>query len=201
MANKYLRLVLAVVVVMGVFLLAKGRVAWAGSESAAAPAVVEPQGEVSVSYALEPGSVKPPPSKLSICTDGVYSVGGVVVLYVGNLTSGYCLEAELSNPVFKSNLLPEEAGKPLAHLLLIRFYDGGKLIYELPSADGRVEACYALPPGRQAKFYFYDYFGQRLNNRTESPGSWDPIETKVDADNKTACAFTQVSGVYGLIGK
>ena len=160
------------------------------------------QGEPSEALSQsEPGSVKPPPGKGSFCQEGLYSVGGVVTLEIEDLAPGYCIEAELWNPSFKANLIPEEAGKVLAHTLFLRVYYHGRLAYEVLPGDGIVEACYAIPPEKQVQFYFYDFYGKRFEKRTEPPETWDPVETRVDENNIIACAFTQTSGAYDLVGK
>lgn len=147
------------------------------------------------------GSVKPPPSKFSACENGFYSVGGVATIEIKDLKPGYCIEAVLWNPRFQIHRLPDGVGSPLAHMLFLRVYLNGRLVYEVPAGDGTVETCYALPPDKQAQFYFYDFYGKRFNKTTEVPRTWEVLDTRVDTDKKTACAFTQVSGVYGLIGK
>jgi hypothetical protein len=202
MKNKYLRLFIAVAVVLGIALLAKGQVAWAEQDSSVGSVVDLERGEFAVLPAKpDPGSVKPPPGHLSICENGLFSVGGVAILEIKDLKPGYCVEAILWNPMFHFKRYPDGAGSALAHLLFLRIYYQGRLTYDLPFDDGTVEACYAIPPEKQAQFYFYDFYGKRFGTRTEPPKSWDLLETRVDTDNKTACAFTQVSGVYSLVGK
>ena len=147
------------------------------------------------------GSVKPPPSTLVACENGFYSVGGVATIEIKDLKPGYCVEAVLWNPRFQIHRLPDGVGSPLAHMLFLRIYLNGRLVYEILPGDGTVEACYALPPDKQAQFYFYDFYGKRFNKLTETPKTWDALDTRLDTEKKTACAFTQVSGVYGLIGK
>lgn len=201
MTNKFFRVVIAVVVVLGIALLAKGQVAWAGPNNAA-PAAVSGQGDTSVLLAKpKPGSVKPPPPVLHACAKGLYSVGGVVVMEIKDLEPGYCVEAELSSPYFPVYPIQAEAGNALAHFLFVRIYFHGSLTDDLPAEDGTVDACYAIPPEKQAQFYFYDFYWKRFEKRAEAPLVWDLIDTRVDTEGKTACAFTQVSGVYGLIGK
>ena len=202
MKNKYLRLFIAVAVIFGIALLAKGQIAWAAQDSSAGSAMVLEQGEFAVLPAKpNPGSVKPPPGHFSICQKGLFSVGGIVTLDIQDLKPGYCVEAELWNPMFHFKRYPDGAGSPLAHLLFLRIYYHGRLIYELPAEDGTIQACYAIPPEKQAQFYFYDFFGMRFEKRTEPPTFWEPLETQVDTDMKTACAFTQISGAYSLVGK
>lgn len=202
MVTKYLRVLIAVAVVLGVALLANGGVAWAGQDESAGAAVILEQGQPAVLLSKPgPGSVKPPPSKFHACEDGTYSVGGVVVLEIKDLKPGYCIEAFLWNPRFQIHRLPDGVGSPLAHMLFLRVYLNGRLVYDVLPGDGTVEACYALPPDKQAQFYFYDFYGKRFNKSTEMPRTWDVLDTRADTNKKTACAFTQVSGVYGLIGK
>jgi len=202
MSKKYLRVFMAIAVVLGIALLASGQVAWASGNNDVEPAAALEQSEAAVLPAKPgPGSVKPPPSKLYICENGTYSVGGVVVLEITDLKPGYCVEAVLWNPRFQFKRYPDGAGSALAHLMFLRIYYHGKLTYELPREDGTIEACYAIPPDKQGQLYFYDFYGKRFDKRTEPPRSWEPLETRVDDGNKVACAFTQISGVYGLIGK
>lgn len=156
---------------------------------------------ISFNFGQGSGSVKPPPSTLVACENGFYSVGGVATIEIKDLKPGYCIEAVLWNPRFQIHRLPDGVGAPLAHMLFLRVYLNGRLVYDVPSGDGTVETCYSLPPDKQAQFYFYDFYGKRFNKRTELPRTWDTLETTIDDQNKTACAFTQVSGVYGLIGK
>lgn len=201
MKNRYLRAILAVVIVTGIALLAGGQVAWAGQEDSTPAEVSAGQDRFAMAQIGKPGSVKPPPREFSACENGLYSVGGVVTLEIKDLKPGYCVEAVLWNPRFQVRRLPDGVGSPLAHMLFLRVYLNGRLVYEVLPGDGTVETCYALPPDKQGQFYFYDFYGKRFNKRTELPRTWDTLETTIDDQNKTACAFTQVSGVYGLIGK
>jgi len=202
MKNKYLRLILAAIMAVGITLLASGQVVWAGQEADTAAVALAGQGEFSVSsLGIQPGSVKPPPDKFYACIDGTYSVGGVVVLEIKDLKPSYCVEAVLWNPRFQIHRLPDGAGDPVAHFLFLRIYYAGRLTYEIPAGDGIVTACYAVPPEKQAQFYFYNFYGMRFKKLDRPPTTWDTLDTTVDANNKTACALTQVSGVYALIGK
>jgi hypothetical protein len=199
MMNRYLRVIVAVVAVLGIVLLTRGGTA--GAEDSASGSVVTRGDAPLESAGQEPGSVKPPPPVLIACAKGLYSVGGVVVIDIKEFEPGYCIQAELSNPAFPPYPIQGEAGGALAHLLWLRVYHRGALAYEVLPEDGSIEACYALPPEKQAQFHFYDYYWKRFETRTEPPFLWDPLETLLDTEKKTACAFTQVSGFYGLIGK
>ncbi|MFZ5884597.1 MAG: hypothetical protein ACOYYI_12530 [Chloroflexota bacterium] len=197
-----LRILLALSVVLTIFFLAGGETVWAvqgGGQSVSAS--LNRSGFAPAPGKPGPGSVKPPPPFLAICKDGLYSIGGVVALEIKDLKPGYCVEAILWNPRFQIRRIPEDAGKPLAHLLFLRVYYAGRLTYEILPGEGTVEACYALPPEKQGQFYFFDFYGMRFKKLTRPPLTWDPIETRTDTEKKTACAFTQVSGVYALVGK
>ncbi len=202
MKNKYLRVAIAIVLAVAITLLAKGQVAWAGQDDNSTVVSVLEDGEFSVSLlGPQPGSVKPPPAKFSACENGLYSVGGVATIEIKDLKPGYCIEAVLWNPRFQIHRLPDGAGAPLAHMLFLRVYLNGRLVYEIPAGDGTVDTCYALLPDKQAQFYFYNFYGMRFKKLDRPPTSWDKLDTRVDTDKKTACAFTQISGVYGLMGK
>ena len=201
MKNKRLRLLIVAIVIFGIALLAKGQVAWAGPNSDTVSVAVESQGDASASLGVEPGSVKPPSPKFSTCKNGVYSVGGVVVMTIKDLRPSYCVEAELGNQYYPVHAIQEDAGDPVAHFLIVRIYRSSKLQDELSFADGSIEGCYAVPPEKQVQFYFYDYYWRQFGVRTEAPLVWDLVNTRIDDAYKVTCAFTQFSGVYGLLGK
>jgi hypothetical protein len=198
---KILRVIIAIGIVLGVFLMAGGQSAWAESAS---PASFAAPGRIVSSAPLSekgPGSVKPPPSKLTACVNDTYSVGGVVVLEITDLKPGYCVEALLWNPKFQLKRIPADAGKPQAQFLFLRIYYKKKLIHELPATDGKIVACYALPPEKTVKFFFYDFYWARFKTMTSAPAVWAALDTQVIADKKIACTFTPFSGVYALVGK
>jgi hypothetical protein len=202
MKNYPLRIFLTILLVLAIFLLAGGETVWAvqgGAQSVSAP--LNQTGFAPAPAKPGPGSVKPPPPFLAICKDGLYSIGGVATLEIKDLKPGYCVEAVLWNPRFQIHRLPKDAGAPLAHLLFVRIYYDGKLTYEILPGDGSVEACYALPPQKQGQFYFFNFYGMRFKKLTRPPVTWDVVETRLDTQKKTACAFTHISGVYALVGK
>jgi hypothetical protein len=191
------RLIIVFVLVGGIALLASGNVAWAGPKEADHPVA---QQAVSNEPALGkpgPGSVKPPPGEVTICENGVYSVGGVSTLEVANLADGYCLVASLMNHAFAVGHIPDNAGKTLANITILRVYYHGKLVSSLPEEDGLSKICYAAPPGKSAQIYTFDYYGPRFHR----PGSrdWTPIDTTVT--NGIACAAAQDTGAYALMGQ
>lgn len=202
MKHHLLRIFLALTVILTMFLLAGGETAWAVQGAPKASGLsLNQTGFAPASGKPGPGSVKPPPPPSAICKDGLYSIGGVATLEIKDLKPGYCLEAILWNPRFQFRRLPEDAGKPLAHLLFLRIYYAGRLTYEILPGDGTAEACYALPPDKQGKFYFFDFYGMRFKKLSRPPLTWESIETRTDTQKKTACTFTQTSGVYALVGK
>jgi len=145
-----------------------------------------------------PGSVKPPPAAITICENGDFSVGGVSIVKVKELKSGYCLVAFLRNHAFALGRIPDGAGKVLANITFLQVFYQSRFVYEVPVADGAIEICYAVPPDTQAQIYFFDFYGPRFGTRTGQP-AWEPLETTVTAG--VACAKAQTSGAYALIGK
>lgn len=194
---KYLRVTIAIFLVLGIVLLARDQVAWAKLASQADPSVL-PQVESAESLAQrDPGSVRPPPAQVTACADGIHSIGGVSTLNVTDLAPGYCLAVFLRNHAFALGRIPDGAGEVLAHITFLRVFYRGRLIYELPLEDGQAEICYAVPPDKEAQIYFFDFYGPRFGERTGQP-SWEPLATTVE--NGMACAPAQITGAYALIG-
>jgi hypothetical protein len=146
----------------------------------------------------DPGTVKPPKPGITVCENGMYSVGGVATLNINNLAPGYCLEAFLHNKNYALGRIPDGAGKILANVTFLKVYYRGKFTYEVPPEDGDIEICFAVPPGKQAQIYFYNHYGPRFGKGTGQP-AWEPLQTTLE--NGIACAPAQTSGAYALIGK
>ena len=149
--------------------------------------------------AQQPGTVRPPPSDVTLCQDGINSVGGVSTLEVNNLGPGYCLGAFLRNSRFGLGRLPDGAGRALADITFLRVFRFGGLVYTLPEGDGDVLICYAVPADvTRYRIYFYDFYGSRLGQGGGQP-VWTPLET-TETDG-VACADARTSGAYALIGE
>jgi hypothetical protein len=191
------RLFIVLVVVGAIALLAGGKAAWAGSKVGSDPVS---QKDVSNGPALDkpdPGSVKPPPAEVTICENGVKSVGGVATLDVTNLEEGYCIVASLRNHEFAVGHIPDGAGSALAHITLLRVYYHGKLISELPEEDGQSKICYAVPPGKTGQIYSFDFYGPHFGR----PGTRDWVALDTTVTDGIACAAAQSTGAYALMGK
>lgn len=196
--KRYFRLVTAILSVLVILALAGNQAAWAGSDAGSGN-ISSAQVQSSVSLKKpDPGSVKPPPSDVTVCEDGSRSVGGVSKLTVEDLAPGYCIAAFLRNHAFALGRIPDGAGQVLAHITFVRVFYHGKLVHELPAEDGNVQICYAVPPNTTAQIYFFDFYGPRFGERTAQP-AWEPLPTTVE--NNVACAAAQTSGAYALIGK
>lgn len=197
--NKYLRMFLILILIVGIIALAKNNVAWAGPASESKqPAPVTGNEHSQPGVKPDPGSVKPPPAEVTICKKGTYSVGGQAILMVNRLEPDYCLEASLRNHAFAIGRIPDGAGKVLADVTFLRAFYQGRFIHAVPAADGDIEICYAVPLGVQAQIYFFNFYGPRFDTRTGQP-AWVPLDTTVTGG--TACAQAQTSGAYALIGK
>lgn len=146
-----------------------------------------------------PGTVRPPPPEVTICQDGMASVGGVSTLEVNDLAPGYCVAAFLRNRNFGLGRIPDGAGRALADISFIRFFYQGRFVYELPDGDGDVLVCYsALPEATEFQIYFYDFYGPR-SGQGGGQREWEPLETTIDGNR--VCATAQTSGAYALIGQ
>jgi hypothetical protein len=193
-----LRFLIVLVLVAAIAAIARSNVAWAGAVGTSGMAIQQQEQFSPASDKPDPGSVRPPSGDLTVCEEGSRSVGGVSTLEVTDLAPGYCIVAFLRNHAFAVGRIPDGAGSVLAHITFLRVFYHGRLIQELPEEDGRVEICYAVPPGKTAQIYFFNFYGPRFGDRTGQP-SWEPLETTLDGS--VACAAAQISGAYALIGK
>jgi hypothetical protein len=161
--SKLIRILIALSLVLGIVLLAQGQAAWA------APANIG-------NYDHDgPGTVKPPPRWLWACKDGSYSLGGVATLNVSNLSSSYCLRAFLWMRRWPPVQAPTGAGDFLADITFLQIFYRNQFKNELPVEDGTVKVCYAVPPGKQAKIYFLDFYGKHKGKPT-----WVALDTTVE---------------------
>jgi len=191
------RLFIVLVLVGGIALLAGEKPAVAGpQEGMDSSAQAVPPNGVAL-HKDDPGSVKPPPPFILVCKDGVKSVGGVATLEVKNLADGYCIMATLRNPAFALGHFPKDIGKPLAHFTILRVFYHGRLVNDLPTEEGQVSLCYAVPPQKTGQIYFHDFYGPRFGRHGRN--DWVPLDTTVN--NGIACAAAQDTGAYGLFGK
>lgn len=195
--GRYIRILIVIAMVLGIVLLARNNTAWARTADQAGQSGLEQEQSSDSLGNPKPGTVKPPPAELTICGEGIYSVGGVSTLEVTDLAPGYCLEAFLRNHAFALGRIPDGSGKVLAQITFLRVFYHSTLVSELPTEDGKVQICYAVPPGKNAKIYFFNFYGARFGERTGQP-AWELLETTVE--NNIACAAAQTTGAYGLIG-
>jgi len=196
--NKYVRVLIALALVLGIAFLARNKVAWANPAPQVDASAPLQDDASTLADKTDPGTVKPPLPEIKFCEDGVYSAGGISTIKARNLAPGYCLEAFLHNKNYALGRIPDGAGKILANVTFLRVFYQGKFVYEVPSEDGDVEICYALPPGTQAQIYFYNHYGPRFGKGKGQP-SWEPLQTTVV--DGMACASAQTSGAYALIGQ
>ncbi len=199
--HKYIRVILILTLMSGILMLAKSNTAWASpAEEVVQSDLPQAPLPAPVLDRPEPGSVKPPPRRVKLCEDGVKSVGGVAVLKVTELERGYCVQAFLWNHKYAFGRIPKDSGKILAHITFLQIFHYGRFVQELPAQAGNIEICYAVPPGKQAQIYFYDYHRSRHKEEdSKAANVWEPLPTTVT--NGIACVQAQFSGAYALIGK
>lgn len=196
--NKAFRVIIVLALVAGIAILARDKVAWAEPTADVPPAYLGQEQASPLLAEPDPGSVKPPRPGITVCENGLFSVGGVATININNLAPGYCLEAFLHNKNYALGRIPDSAGKILANVNFLKVYYRGKFTYEVPLEDGDIEICFAVPPGKQAQIYFYNHYGPRFGKGTGQP-AWEPLQTTLE--DGIACAPAQTSGAYALIGK
>ena len=185
--GKQFRIFIAIIVVLGLVLVARNKAAWAASVGAQADQSVQAQDEQSVTLDKDDdckkdknknknkcdGTVKPPDDDIDVCKRGNYSVGGTATLDVKKLKDRDCLRAHTRLPDPVVDQIPSGAGTIVSDALLL----------ELPASGGKVKICFAVPPGKQVKIY------------SSSKG------LKTTVRNGIACAEVSSSGAYTLAGQ
>ena len=192
-------LLIVCALVLGTILLARNNTVWADTTSDSVSPETQAQVDPSLQQRKKKGTVKPPSGSIRFCSDGDYAVGGIVTLHVEDLKEGYCIVLEIRGHGFLRRL-PRRSGRFLTDLFIQRIYYRGRLRYKLPPSDGQIQTCFAVPPGKEdVTIYFFDFFGPRFDKRTHRT-TWEPIDTTI-TDDGLACAFTDTSGIYALVGK
>lgn len=204
--GKYTRVFIAILMVLGIVILARNKIAWAANPEAKISSSVQAQLQPSAPLRGDDdcdkdnnkdkdkckdkdkdkckdkddddcGTVQPPPDNIEVCERGDYSVGGVATLDIRNLRGKDCLTAHTRNPDPAVDQLPAGAGTILADVIVLT----------LPPKEGNVKICFAVPPGEQVKIY------------SSAGGSWTGLKTKVK--DGIACAEVNKSGDYTLVGQ
>ena len=199
--GKYIRAFIAVVMLLGIVLLARNNVAWAATPASPDDQPSEIQAELSASLDRDNdcnkdrnkdkdkckckkggdcGSVKPPPESLKICEPGLYSVGGVATLDVKKLQDREkkpdCFYAYVEDSDGVRGL-PRKDGTVLSDQIVLTSVGQGSII----------RICFAAPPGKKVTIYF------------SAGGSWKSLGTQVK--DGMACAQVPASGSFILVGK
>jgi hypothetical protein len=191
--GKYIRVLIAILVVLSIVLLARDQVAKAQPDTSLH---AKDQGSVLLHRDEcgkdkdkkdrdkdkckdkdgPHGSVLPPDDDIEVCQRGSYSVGGVATLDIKNLRGEGCLTAHTSSPTDVTPL-PVASGTALSDVIALT----------LPTRGAILKICFAVPPGEQARIY------------SSSSGSWRAVRTQVK--NGIACAEVKNSGNYTLVGQ
>lgn len=204
---KYFRLFIAILMILGLVVLAKSNIAWAakssGQSDQSAPQSIgqsdqsdkddcdkNPNREKckDKKKKCNPkkencGSVKPPPKNLIIPVTGEYSIGGFCTLRVEFYGEDHRLNGSIITPLPRP--LPEDVHKVELGCLLT-YYKSDERIDEMLPEAGKTTICFASSPQKDMQIYFYDYYS--------IDPQWSPLETTVT--DGIACAGANKSGVY-----
>lgn len=179
------RVAIAVVVLLGVVMLARNQVAWAGNQPVQGQAVARQEQVAPAVADAKPGSVKPPPVVVPpITKPGNYSVGGVCTVIVDQIVSTVTLHVNLL-PFDSVHNRPVETKRYLAGVCQVKFVMSGKGVTDVTPQDATVKICFAAIPNTTDNLYVYD------------DHSWFPLDTTVQ--NGLACAPATKTGKYVLV--
>jgi hypothetical protein len=184
--KKASRFAIALLLLLGIFFLAQGRVAWADYLFEQDPLAQNNQarsGAIAHDDIDRRGTVKPPPPDANIRESGRYSMGGFCTLTVTFNVDGVSAMAYVEHPL----LQPLPAGvHAVQQGCRVTYYESDIRIDELPSDMGSATICFAAIPEKQMMLYFYNVYAE--------PSTWTAADTKVE--NGIACAEGNRAGTY-----
>jgi hypothetical protein len=197
--GKFIRIFIALIVVLGLTVLAKNNAAWAANREA------DPnQPSLSQEEHSKPpkhdhhcdrdkdkkkkhddkhkcdddhGTVKPPKHHHKICHKEHKSVGGVVVVHVKKTPHKHCVEASTKPHDPAKDSLPPGLGTVQSDVLTLA----------ISSQETNVNICFAAPPLKKVKIF------------SSGTGSWQAIKTNVNKG--VACADVSSSGKFVLVAQ
>ncbi len=187
--NKVVRITVAFILSIGILFLAKNQIASAGSWPWQNTAAVQGQSApAELDTNNQPGTVKPPPVVVPpITKPGTYSLGGVCIIYVEQISDNVMLRAQLLPFVTLRTTRPQDTTRYLAGVCDLTYQLSGKPITDLSTTDGTVKICFAAIPNTTSKIYVYD--GQ----------TWTALDTApLDNNNTLECAIASKTGKYVL---
>jgi hypothetical protein len=207
--GKYIRVFIAIMMLLGLVLLGRNKAAWAANPETKAGSSVEAQSQPSAPLHSDDdcdkdnnrdkdkckekdkdkckdkdhddcGSVRPPDNDIDVCEQGNYSVGGVAVLDVDKLQ-----DRSVKDDCFRAH---SEDSRDVNELPK----NAGRVLSDLVTLTSvgqgsNIKICFAAIPGKKVKIYF------------SGTGSWKPVGTQVK--NGIACAHVSSSGSFILAGK
>jgi hypothetical protein len=202
--GKFIRIFMALIVVLGLTLLAKNNAAWAANPGADPNQSSLAQAEQSTSSKKDDddckdkdkdkkkkhddkdkdkcddddGTVKPPKDHHKICKKEKKSVGGVVVVDVKEMPDKHCVEASTKSPDPSEDKLPPDSGKVVSDVLTLT----------MSSSETKVSICFAASP-----------LQKKVNVLSSSTGSWLAIKT--DVNQGMACADVPSAGKFVLVAQ
>ncbi len=200
--KQYIRILLAIMVVLSFLVVSQSGAAWAANPDASTALSSSRSPSAAVSADKDDdcdkdqarngttkdddcddddddhGTVKPPKKRIKACEVGKYSVGGSVSLEVKKIKKGgECVRA--STQATYPGLKPEapEGTKFLSHVLDLK----------VPKKDTVVKFCFSATPGKQPQIY------------VKSKGEWKPAGGSIN--NGKICMEVSKSGTFVVIGK
>jgi len=209
--GKYIRIFIAIIVMLAIVILARNNAARAANPAAESGRSSQDGAELSISPAKDKdcdkekgkdkdkckGTVKPPPGiVIPVTGGGTYSVGGICTMTIAYNVSGLSDLLYLEVPVEKSSSVPfpESNGKihlPGCHVL--HYDQSGQLMNEMGPEDGSWTICFAAQPKKTITIYYY------LDNLETVAPTWIPLKTTIE--NGIACAPANYSAVYAPASK
>jgi hypothetical protein len=132
----------------------------------------------------DPGTVRPPPSRILITVSGTYSIGGFCTYTVQFLDPGVSVLVELERPLPRP--LPDQV-HAVRQGCRVTYYQNDAIINEFTPELGASSICFAATPAQNFTNYFYTVYAPNP--------AWSPT-TDTIVESGVACSSAGPSAVY-----
>lgn len=190
----------ALLLVLGVLILAQSGVAWANNlpdqnsqvENSEEQSVVAGQGNDNDDNDNDHdddedddhhGTVRPPHKLIVIRKSGTYSIGGFCTMTVKLNAKDVFAVVNIARPLPRHLPKGVHAVQPGCR---VTYFESKRLIDELTPQMGNAKICFAAIPKKETTIYFYDVYA--------ATPAWTALTTKVEKG--IACAEGNASGIY-----